>query len=241
MQTLRTEAAIARVAPISALDMRVDITAAGELLAFGQVLSAASAAAGIAGKHALVDHSLSLDMRALGQAYLDTVQPRIGKTTFFIDKLPLNYFYVGLIRAALPQARLIFVDRDPMDTIWAVYKAFFVGAYPFAYDLDELARYYLAWRTLMDHWLDQFGDAILRVRYEDIVADTQTVARRLVAHCGLPWQPECAAPEANHAPVATASAVQVRHPIHARSVGRWERHAEDLAPVLARMNNGLLF
>jgi len=205
------------------------IRSAGEPLAFGKVMSRQLAAAGFrGGKVDAIQRSLGLDMTALGKAYVEETRAHTQADARHIDKLPLNYLYVGLIRAALPDARIILVERDPMDTLWAIYKTLFAGAYPFAYDLAELAQYQRAHAKLVRHWRAAFGDAILHVRYEDVVADLEGQARRIVAYCGLDWQARCRAFERAAGASTTASAVQVRMPLYSNSVGLWRRYEDQL-------------
>ena len=111
--------------------------------------------------------------------------PFTGHTPRFIDKLPLNYLYVGLIHLALPNATIIHVRRDPMDTIYAVYKTLFVDAYPFSYGLDELAHYFVEYHELMDHWKTALPGVIRPVRYEELVDDMETSRADLSRHAGL--------------------------------------------------------
>ena len=104
---------------------------------------------------------------------------------FFIDKLPFNFLYAGLIHLALPRARIINLRRHPMDTCYAVYKQLFKDAYPFSYDLDELGRYYIAYDELMRHWNAVMPGVIHTCRYEALVADLEGETRRLLDHCDL--------------------------------------------------------
>lgn len=179
--------------------------------------------------------SLHIDFEALGREYVRGVAEAAGGGRF-IDKMPANYMYCGLIRKALPGARIIHLQRDPLDSCHAVYKTLFFSAYHFSYDLDELARYYVAYRQTMDHWHAVMPGAILDVRYEDLVADPDGQARRILEWCGLPWDPGVRYGEAPaRAAFTTASAAQVREPVHARSVGGARRHRERLAPLVRRL------
>ena len=214
---------------------------AGELneFAFALVETASESRGGqTSSKLDLVEASLSLDMKKLGQTYLDRTRPRTGHTPHFVDKMPLNYLYCGLIKAALPNARIILLERDPMDVCYAVYKTLFTAPYPFSYDLEELGRYYLAYRRLVDHWRDTLGETLLTLRYEDLVADQEGQSRRLIAHCGLGWDPACLSFYEGDAPSSTASAAQVRRPIYSSSIGRWRRYERELEP-LANVLGGL--
>lgn len=179
--------------------------------------------------------SLHIDFQALGREYARGAAEAAG-TVRFIDKMPANYMYCGLIRKALPEARIIHLQRDPLDSCHAVYKTLFFSAYHFSYDLDELARYYIAYRRTMAHWHEVMPGAILDVHYEDLVADPDGQARRILEWCGLPWDPgtRYGDPPAKAA-FTTASAAQVREPVHARSVGGARRHLARLEPLARRL------
>jgi tetratricopeptide (TPR) repeat protein len=178
-----------------------------------------------------VSRTACLDFRSLGRAYLDATSALRGDSPFFIDKLPFNFLYAGLIHLALPEARIINLQRHPMDTCFAVYKQWFKDAYPFSYDLDELGQYYVAYHELMCHWNAVMPGVIHTVRYEDVVADLEGEARRLLEYCGLPWEDRCLRFHENSQASTTASAVQVRQPIYDTSVGKWKRFARHLEPL----------
>jgi len=177
------------------------------------------------------------DPAEIGRRYLDSATAfRPLQDGRFVDKTLQNYLYCGLIHAALPAAKIILVQRNPMDACWAIYKAHFQGKFAFSYHQIELAEYYLAYRRLSRHWRATLPpDALLEINYEDIVADQAAASRRLIAFVGLPWDDEVLRFHESPAPSATASAVQVRRPIYASSVGKWHRHAERLAPLRARL------
>lgn len=213
-----------------------DVESAGELLDFGQVLAAAARKCLQAnpGK-TLVEASLMIDFAALGRAYMASARQAASGSRIFIDKMPVNYIYCGLIRKALPNARLIHLVRDPMDSCYAVYKTLFNQAYHFSYDLDELADYYTSYHRLMRHWHAVMPGAILDVHYEELVADTEGQARHILAWCGLDWQEAVLTPSNNENPSTTASAAQVREPVYTSSVQKWRRYEAGLAPLKARL------
>ena len=211
-----------------------DVFAAGELTNFAvemMKLVRAEAAGKDMSRDALVRLSAGIDFRVLGEAYVNSTRPRTGKTRHFTDKLPLNYLYVGLIHRALPGAKIIHVQRDPMDTCYAVYKTLFTDAYPFSYDLEELARYYAAYHRLMEHWHRSLPGVMHTVRYEDLVGETEAVARAALDYCGLEWQERCLDFHASKEVSTTASAAQVRSPVYRSSVGRWRDYERELRPV----------
>ncbi|MEJ2256044.1 MAG: sulfotransferase [Woeseiaceae bacterium] len=216
------------------LGRHADIFAAGELTNFTvemMKLVGEEAAGRQLSRDELVGVSAGIDFRALGDAYVTSTRPRTGATRHFTDKLPLNYLYVGLIHRALPRAKIIHVQRDPMDTCYAVFKTLFTDAYPFSYDLEELARYYVAYHRLMEHWHRSLPGVMHTVRYEELVEDTEAVARGALKYCGLEWQEDCLDFHASSDVSTTASAAQVRKPVYGSSVGRWRDYERELRPV----------
>ena len=177
------------------------------------------------------------DPADVGRRYVDSATVfRPLQDARFVDKTLQNYLYCGLIHAALPAARIILVQRHPMDACWAIYKAHFQGKFAFSYDQIELAEYYLAYRRLSRHWRQTLPpEVLLEINYEDIVRDQSAASRRLIGFVGLPWDDEVLRFHESPAPSATASAVQVRRPVYASSVGKWRHHAERLAPLRARL------
>ena len=148
--------------------------------------------------------------------------------------MPLNFLYAGLIHLALPGARIINLQRHPLDTCYAIYKTLFQDAYPFSYDLAELGQYYIAYHRLMQHWQQVLPGVIHTLRYEHLVEDTDARSRALLAFCGLPWEERCLRFHANPDASTTASASQVRMPVYTSSLGRWRDYRDQLQP-LARM------
>lgn len=179
----------------------------------------------------LLRKSLEADPAAIGRNYLDRTRPFTGHTPHFVDKRPLNYLSIGIIHRALPGAKIVHVRRAPLDTCYAIYKFLFNDAYPWSYDLGDIARYYVAYRRLMDHWQAALPGRLIEVTYENVVADLEGEARRLLAALNLDWEPACARFHESATPAYTGSAAQVRQPVYASSVDRWRRHEERLAGV----------
>jgi tetratricopeptide (TPR) repeat protein len=178
-----------------------------------------------------VQQTASLDFERLGQAYLDSTRPLTGSSPHFVDKMPLNFLYAGLIHLSLPGAKIIHLTRHPMDTCYAIYKRLFQDAYPWSYDLGEVARYYLAYHQLMAHWKRVMPGVIYDLAYEKLVTDTESQARNLIAHCNLPWQAQCLRFHKQSQTSTTASASQVRLPVYDTSVGLWRNYAKQLEPL----------
>jgi tetratricopeptide (TPR) repeat protein len=204
------------------------MSSAGELDSFAQSLvEAARVKSGRTSvpRQELVALSATLDFAALGRDYLARARAAYGGSGRFIDKLPLNYLYCGLIRRALPNARIVHVVRHPMAVCYAMYKTLFKSGYPFSYDLREIARYYAAYRRLMAHWQSTMPGAVYDLKYEDLIADQAGETRKLLEYCGLEWEDGCLAFHRNPTPSMTASASQVRRPLYDSSVSQW-RHYE---------------
>lgn len=174
--------------------------------------------------------------RELAARYLAGLAAHAPDARRIVDKLPDNFLRIGLIRLLLPQAKIIHVRRDPVDTCLSCFSKLFAGHLPYAYDLGELGRFYRAYETLMEHWRRVLpAGVMLDIAYEDLVGDVEGQARRLVAHCGLDWDDACLAFHRNTRAVATASAAQVRKPLYAGSVGRWHAYGEMAAPLVAAL------
>lgn len=177
------------------------------------------------------------DLEGIGRRYLDQATAlRISDNVRFVDKTLENYLYCGLIHAALPSAKIILVQRHPMDACWAIYKAHFRNKFAFSYDQARLADYYLAYRRLTHHWRAVLPpDVLMEINYEDVVWDQAAASRDIIRFLGLPWEDGVMRFHESPAPSATASAVQVRRPIYASSVGKWRHHAERLGPLRERL------
>ena len=179
--------------------------------------------------------SAGVDTAALGAEYLRVAAPMRGGAARFVDKLPGNYFYIPLILAALPQARIVHLTREQMDSCFASYKQLFADAYYHSYDQLEMARHHVRYRRLMDHWRALFPGRFLDISYEETVSALEPNARRLIDFLGLPWEDACLEFHKQQGAVSTASAVQVREKAHTRSVGRWRRYEKQLAPLAAAL------
>ncbi|HVO45834.1 MAG TPA: sulfotransferase [Steroidobacteraceae bacterium] len=215
-----------------------DVFAAGELTSFAEaVVSAAQSKLGRVprDRRELVATSAQVDFAALGADYLDRSRATTGHTARFTDKMPLNYLYCGIIRRALPRARILHLTRHPLATCYAVYKILFNQGYPFSYDLGEIAEYYIAYRRLMAHWHSVHPGQILEVSYERLVQEPQAESRRVFEFCGLEWDPTVTEVSARAGPSTTASAAQIRRPIYSTSVDSWRHYAEGLRPVAERL------
>ncbi len=217
-----------------------EVFAAGELNNFAtQMMSQVRQRPGVQNlsRKELVQQTAKLNFDMLGNAYLESSRPLTGHTAYFVDKMPLNFLYAGLIRLALPQAKIVHLTRQPMDTCYAIYKRLFQDAYPWSYDLDEIASYYAAYRQLMRHWNAVMPGVIYELAYEDLVSDVEGQARTLLDHCGLAWESRCTRFHESTAISTTASAAQVRQAVYQSSVGRWKSYESQLSPLRERLTN----
>ena len=176
----------------------------------------------------LIARAATLDFEALGQDYLARMRASGIEAPCLLDKMPLNYLYCGLIRRALPRARIVHIRRDPMAACYAMYKSLFKDGYPFSYDLRELAQYYAGYRRLMSHWEATLPGALLTLRYEELVAEPADRIRQVLRFCGLEWEEACADFHLNPAPTTTASAAQVRRRMYDTSIAQWRHYERQL-------------
>ncbi len=211
------------------------VQSAGELPSFGLCVKRA---AGTRSSRTLDPETIAAaanaDFAVLGRRYIESTRVITGRKPRFVDKMPMNFFLVGFIAAALPNARIVCVRRGALDTCVAIYRRLLAPDYVYyryAYDLSDIGRYYVCFDALMRQWRRLLPGRFLEIRYEALIADPRREAARLLEHVGLEWEEACLEPERNPAPVATASAVQVREPLHAGNVGRWRRFADEIEPL----------
>jgi hypothetical protein len=170
--------------------------------------------------------------REFGEQYIrDTRVYRAGGKPHFIDKMPNNFRNIALIQLILPNARIIDARRDAMDCCFSNFKQLYANGHPFAYDLEDIGRYYRSYADLMDHWDRVLPGRILRVQHEDVLADLEGSVRRILDHCGLPFEEACVQFHRTERRVHTASAEQVRRPINRDGVDQWRPYEPWLAPL----------
>ena len=175
------------------------------------------------------------DPAAIAEAYMSAIEHRLDDAPYFVEKLPENVLYLGFVAKAWPQARIVHLRRHPMDACFALFKQSY---FRFAYSLDDLAEYYLAYDRLTRHWREALGSRMIEVAYEDIVTDQERQTRRLLDYLGLEFEEACLNFDTNDKPVATASSVQVREKVHTRSVDKWRNFAAQLAPLYEKLKSG---
>jgi hypothetical protein len=174
--------------------------------------------------------------RAIGDGYLAQVTPMAAEKRHVVDKMPSNFLLCGVIRKALPEARIIHIRRDPVDTCLSCYTKLFAGEQAFSYNQAELGRFHRSYQALMTHWRGVLpASHFVEVDYEAVVEDTKREARRMLDFLGLPWDERVLRFHETKRPVRTASLNQVREPIYRTSTGRWKPHAAQLKPLLAAL------
>jgi hypothetical protein len=171
------------------------------------------------------------DMGKIADGYTDAARYRMGVEPMFIDKLPFNFLYLGFIARAWPEARIVSLVRNPMDSCFSMYKQVFTWAYKFSYDLETTGQYYVAYDKLQRHWRAVLGDRLIEISYEELVAEQENQTRALLDRLGLDFEEACLNFDKNEAPSTTASSVQVREKVHTASVQRWKRFEKQLQPV----------
>ena len=203
------------------------VLGAGELTAVQDLI-----AEGTAGKDYPRDTLPDSAFVKFGREYLRRLGKLPRDVRHVVDKFPGNFQHVGLIHLALPNAKIVHVRRDPMDTCFSCYSKLFLNGLNHTYDLGELGRYYRVYDALMAHWRSVLPDGtMLEVQYETLVNDFQNEARRLVEYCGLEWNDRFLSFHENERAVRTHSREQVRQPLFTSSIGRWRRYEAHLTPL----------
>lgn len=168
----------------------------------------------------------------LARTWHDTMREFAKGHARITDKLPDNFRHIGLITACLPDARIIYVHRDPRDNCVSCFATPFATGHSYSYTLESLGHYYRQHEKLIKHWKKLLPPGkILDVTYEDLIKDPEAQIRRILDYLGLPWDARCLSPEKTERVVATASLHQVRQPIYSSSVGRWQRFEKHLQPL----------
>ena len=183
------------------------------------------------------------EIESLGKQYISETKYLRLNSPFFIDKMPNNFSHIGLIHLILPNAKIIDARRNPLDTCFSCYKQLFARGQMFTYDLNEIARYYINYIELMDHWDEVLPSKVHRVNYEDVVENQEEETRKLLDYCNLPFEEQCLKFYETKRAVKTASSEQVRQPIYKQSVQLWQQYEkyldqlkQGLSPLKERFN-----
>ena len=166
-----------------------------------------------------------------GEKFIDETRVHRGSAPFFIDKMPNNFRHVGLIKLMLPNAKIIDARRHPMGSCFSGFKQLFAEGQEFTYGLEEVGTYYRDYIELMDHWDKVLPGQVLRVQYEEVVADLDTQVRRILDYCGLEFEESCINFHETDRSVRTPSSEQVRQPIYQSGVEQWKNFESNLDPL----------
>jgi len=177
--------------------------------------------------HELTDERFS----ELGENYIEETRAYRADAPFFTDKMPNNFRHIGLIKMILPNAKIIDARREAMACCFSCFKQLFAKGQAYTYGLQEIGQYYRDYVRLMDHWGQVFPGQILRVQYEDVVADLETEVSRVLEYCGLEMQSACLEFHKTDRPVRTPSSEQVRQPIYQQGLQQWREYEEFLQPL----------
>jgi len=180
-------------------------------------------------------------LKELGETYLARTQihRKLGRP-YFIDKMPNNFFHIGLIRLILPNAKIVDARRHPLGCCLSCFKQHFARGQSFTYGLEDVGRYYADYVALMAHYDAVLPGRVHRVIYEKLVAEPESETRRLLDHCGLPFEDACLRFYENDRAVRTASSEQVRQPIFSDAVGQWQNYEPWLGPLKAALGPVLM-
>lgn len=183
----------------------------------------------------------AMDAKALGERYINRTRAyRRTDRPHFIDKMPGNFWHVGLIRLILPNAKIIDVRRDPMACCFSNLKQLYGGSnQEFSYKIEDVSHYYRAYLTVMRHWDRVLPERVFRIHYEDLVDDLEGSVRGLLSHCGLGFEPECLAFYQNRRSVRTPSAEQVRQPIGRQGLDGWRHYEAWLGSLQAALGDAV--
>ena len=180
----------------------------------------------------VLEHFSLEQWTSLGRNYLNSTKKYRTEKLFFIDKNPNNFTFVGALKLALPNAKIINARRHPLDSCYGSFKQLFASGQPFTYDLSELGEYYMQYQKLMDYWHDVLPNFVLDVHYEKVVNDLDVEVRKILDFCGLPFEENCLRFHETKRAVKTASSEQVRQPLYSSSVNLWRNYENNLADLI---------
>ena len=177
--------------------------------------------------------TMSLGMtNEIARRHLEALQQLAGNAQRVTDKMPYNFFVLGLIKLLFPRASIIHCVRDAVDTCLSCFFQNFPAGSTWCFDLPSIGTFYNQYQRMMRHWRDDVEIPMLEVCYEDLVTDTESHVRRILDHVGLDWSDQCLRFHESDRVVSTASYKQVREPIYTKSVARWKNYEKHLAPLL---------
>jgi uncharacterized protein Usg len=173
------------------------------------------------------------ELSDFGKKYInDTRWSRKENSEFFIDKMPNNFPYIGLIKMILPNAKIIDARRNPLDGCFSCFKQYFAKGQHFTYDLDDIARYYKDYQKVMNFWNELYPGSIHTIKYENVIKNSEEEVRSLLAFLNLEFEESCMKFYNSSRPVKTASSEQVRQPIYNSGVNYWKNYQIDLETLI---------
>lgn len=222
------------------LSSHPDVVSAGELNTFAGLIKEKTASpSNLVMDEKTLRDSLDIDLSEIGQRYIEKTIDLARGARRMTDKMPLNFFYAGLIHQALPHARIVALRRGAMDSCLSNFRQLFstgFSYYNYTFDLNDTAQFYQAFDNLMAHWRQAIPDThFMEVQYEDIIFQQEETTQQLLKFCDLEWDEACLRFHENKAPVSTASSVQVRQPLYTGSIDRWKKYGDKLAPLAAAL------
>ena len=180
----------------------------------------------------LLEAARKIDFAALGEAYCGQARPVGGESAHFVDRQPVNFKYAGLIHRALPKAKIILVEREPIENCFVAFRTLFPGVHPYTYDLQELGDYFVAYRNLIEHWRSVMPEVMLTVRYEDLVQDSKPVIERVLEYCNLSFDAACLNFYAQSDESGDHGPEHLRQGLRERTLGQWRNYRAHLQPLI---------
>ena len=182
------------------------------------------------------------ELNRAAENYLSRIRALDHDAKRITDKMPPNFFYIGFIAQALPEAHIIHCKRDPIDTCVSIFATPLSPAHPYSTDIAALAHYYREYGRLMAHWRTitaDLGINFTEIQYESMIENPETQTRQLIDFCALDWEDACLKFHESKRAVSTASIHQVRQPIYKSSVHRYQRFEDHLAPLIEALGDDL--
>jgi hypothetical protein len=196
----------------------------------------------------LLDEGYPLNMQGIsaatltrmGEQYVAQLKERAPEAQHITDKMPANFLAVGLIHLMLPNAKIIHVRRNPIDTCLSAFTRLFNKSQHQSYDLREIGRYYRDYLNVMAHWREVLpAGSFYDIQYEELVANQEEESRKLIDYCNLTWSDACLDPHKTERNVKTASVTQVRQPVYTTSVERWRVYEKFLGPLIEELQEAI--
>ena len=210
-----------------------EVHAAGEVSYLSQSISGELKTPNGIDYTADLEHATAVSISRIADSYLTQLGKNTHESRVITDKLPMNFFHVGLIKMAFPDATVIHCQRNPLDTCLSIYKNFFAAqGHNYSYDLAELARYYAHYQDLMRYWQKTMPGFMYELSYEALVKNQEEESKKLIEASGLNWHADCLDFHKTERQVLTLSATQVRQPMYNKSVEFWRNYETGLTPII---------